>query len=74
MSPPGNNRRNRSGGFVFLSVIIALLIVGMAFGTMAGSIAILVRNVALIKIDLLQGIEKRNTLALEKKIDFEREE
>jgi hypothetical protein len=67
----GNKRDPKSGGYVFLSMLIGLLIAGLAFGTVAGSIALLVRNAATIKSELFRDIEKRNTLTLEKKTVFD---
>ncbi len=67
-SPPGSKERRHSGGYVLLSMIIGLLIAGMLFGSVGGSIALLVRNAATIKTELLKGIERRNTAAIDKKI------
>jgi len=69
-SRPGTDRRRRSGGYVFLSMIIGLLIAGVSFATVAGSIALLVRNAAAVKTDLLHGIEQRNSAAVERKTVF----
>jgi hypothetical protein len=55
-------------------MIIGLLIAGLSFGTVAGSIALLVRNVATIKTELLHGIEQRNAAATDKKTLFGEEE
>ena len=73
-SLPGNKQRGRSEGYVLLSMIIGLLIAGMSFGTVAGSIALLVRNAATIKSDLLHGIEQRSAAAVDMKTVFGAEE
>lgn len=73
-SPPGSKSRRLSGGYVFLSMIIALLIAGMSFSNVAGSIALLVKNAAAINSDLLRGIEQRNAAATDKKVIFEKED
>ena len=73
-SPPGSKRLRRSGGYVFLSMIIGFLIAGLSFSTVAGSIALLVKNTATIKVELLQGIEHRNAAAIDKKVIFEKED
>jgi hypothetical protein len=54
-------------------LVIAMIIGALAFTTIAGSIALLVRNAAAMKTELYEDIDRRNTLAAELKTDFSKE-
>jgi hypothetical protein len=55
---------------VLFSLVIGVIIAGLAFATVAGSIALLVKNAAALKTELFTDIEQRNTRAVTLKTDF----
>jgi hypothetical protein len=52
---------------------IAVIIGALAFATVAGSIALLVRNAATLKTGLFADMDRRNARAVEMKTEFSAE-
>jgi hypothetical protein len=53
-------------------MLVALVIAAISFSSIVASIAFILRNVALVKTELLQGIEKRNAYVAEQQFLFEK--